>query len=117
MSDLLARRRHGVIRLGLAPVVLVGPPGTGKTRFAQRLSDLLGTPNTVINLAGMSDVKVLKGVTRGWASNRPSRMVDFIEQTQVANPLFLLDEIEQAGSTEERRVGHKYVSTVRVWGS
>src|SRR3546814_4560785 len=73
MSDLLARRRHGVIRLGLAPVVLVGPPGTGKTRFAQRLSDLLGTPNTVINLAGMSDVKVLKGVTRGWASNRPSR--------------------------------------------
>jgi hypothetical protein len=98
MSDLLGRRRHGVVRLGFAPVLLVGTPGTGKTRFAQRLSDLLGTPNTVINLAGMSDVKVLKGVTRGWASNRPSRMVEFICQTEVANPLFVLDEVDKAGS-------------------
>ncbi|MCI2811343.1 AAA family ATPase [Eoetvoesiella caeni] len=96
MSDLIARRRHGVMRLGMAPVLLVGLPGTGKTRFAQRLSDLLGTPNTVINLAGMTDVKLLKGVTRGWASNRPSRMVEFMQQTKVANPLFILDEIDKA---------------------
>jgi len=97
MSDLFARRRHGAVRLGLAPILLAGLPGTGKTRFAQRLSELLGTPNTVINLAGMSDVKLLKGVTRGWASNRPSRMVEFIQQTRVANPLFVLDEIDKAG--------------------
>ncbi|MGB3423952.1 MAG: AAA family ATPase [Castellaniella sp.] len=97
MSDLFARRRHGVVRLGLLPILLVGLPGTGKTRFAQRLSDLLGTPNTVINLAGMSDVKLLKGVTRGWSSNRPSRMVEFIQQRGVANPLFVLDEIDKAG--------------------
>ncbi len=96
MSDLIARRRHGVMRLGMAPVLLVGPPGTGKTRFAQRLSDLLGTPNTVINLAGATDTKVLKGVTRGWATNRPSRMVEFIQQTKVANPLFILDEVDKA---------------------
>lgn len=97
MSDLFARRRHGVVRLGMAPVLVVGPPGTGKTRFAQRLSELLDTPNTVINLAGMTDVKVLKGVTRGWASNRPSRMVEFIQQTRVPNPLFILDEIDKTG--------------------
>lgn len=42
MSELIGRRRHGVMRLGFAPVLLVGPPGTGKTRFAQRLSDLFG---------------------------------------------------------------------------
>lgn len=96
MSDLLARRRHGAVRLGLSPILLAGLPGTGKTRFAQRLSDLLGTPNTVINLAGMADVKVLKGVARGWASNRPSRMLEFIQQTRVANPLFVLDEIDKA---------------------
>ncbi|TCT09040.1 ATPase family protein associated with various cellular activities (AAA) [Paralcaligenes ureilyticus] len=96
MSDLIARRRHGVVRLGMAPVLLVGPPGTGKTRFAQRLSDSLGTPNTVINLAGATDTKVLKGVTRGWASNRASRMVEFIQQTKVANPFFILDEVDKA---------------------
>lgn len=98
MSDLMARKRHGAKRLGMAPVLLVGPPGTGKTRFAQRLSELLGTPNTVINLAGMTDVKTLKGVTRGWASNRPSRMLEFMLQTKVPNPLFILDEIDKAHS-------------------
>lgn len=98
MSDLLARRRHGAVRLGLSPFLLVGLPGTGKTRFAQRLSDLLGAPNTVINLAGMADAKLLKGVTRGWASNRPSRMLEFIQQTRIANPLFVLDEIDKTGT-------------------
>lgn len=96
-SDLFARRRHGVLRLGMAPVLLVGPPSSGKTRFAQRLSELLDTPSTVINLSGMSDVKMLKGVTRGWASNRPSRIVEFIQQTLVPNPLFILDEIDKTG--------------------
>src|SRR5690606_20378934 len=50
MNDLVARKRHGSVRLGLIPLLLAGTPGTGKTRFAQRLSVLLGTPNTVINL-------------------------------------------------------------------
>lgn len=96
MRDLFARRRYGAVRLGIQPVLFAGPPGSGKTRFAQRLSELLGTPNTVINLAGMSDVKLLKGVTRGWSSNRPSRMIEFIQQTGVANPLFILDEVDKA---------------------
>ena len=96
MSDLIGRRRHGVLRLGMAPILLVGPPGTGKTRFVQRLGELLDTPNTVINLAGMTDVKLLKGVTRGWASNRTSRVVEFIQQTKVPNPIFILDEIDKA---------------------
>lgn len=95
MNELFARKRHGAVRLGMTPVLVIGQPGTGKTRFAQRLSDLLGTPNTVINLAGMSDVKVLKGVTRGWSSNRPSRMLEFILQSKRANPLFILDEIDK----------------------
>lgn len=99
MGDFIARRRHGVQRLGMTPVLLVGPPGTGKTRFVQRLGELLHTPNTVINLAGITDVKLLKGVTRGWASNRTSRIVEFIQQTQVPNPLFILDEIDKAHST------------------
>lgn len=96
----IARRRFGSIRLGMPPILLAGEPGTGKTRFAQRLSELLGTPNTVINMAGMRDVNLLKGVSRGWASNRPSRIVEFIQQTSVANPLFILDEVDkaQAGS-------------------
>ena len=45
----------------------------------------------------MSDVKVLKGVTRGWASNRTSRIVEFMLQTKTANPFFVLDEVDKTG--------------------
>ena len=94
--ELFARKQYGVRRLGITPTVLVGPPGTGKTRFAQRLAEELGAPNLVVNLAGMSDAKLLKGLTRGWAGNRPSRLVEFILQTRTPNPLIILDEIDKA---------------------
>ena len=97
LSELFARKRHGTAVLGMSPLLLVGLPGGGKTRFCRRVSDLLGTPNTVINMAGMSDVKVLKGVTRGWASNRTSRIVEFMLQTKTANPFFVLDEVDKTG--------------------
>lgn len=97
LDDLLARRRSGSVRLGLATFLLVGPPGSGKTRFAQRLGSLLDVPNTFLNLAGMSDNKLLKGCTRGWSGARPSRIVEFVQQTAVANPFFILDELDKLG--------------------
>jgi hypothetical protein len=96
MSEIFARKIHGSKRLGMQPILLAGLPGTGKTRFAQRLAELLGAPSTVINMSGMTDVKVLKGVTRGWSSNRPSRIVEFMKQSRAANPLFILDEVDKA---------------------
>lgn len=95
MSEIRARRRFGTKVLGMQPVLLCGPPGTGKTRLIQRFADLLAIPNTVINLAGMTDNKTLKGVTRGWSSNRPSRIVECILQSGPSH-LFLLDEVDKA---------------------
>lgn len=97
LSDLLARRRSGSVRLGLATILLAGPLGSGKTRFALRLSSLLGSPNSVLNLAGMSDSKLIKRCTRGWADARPSKIVKSIQQTGSANLFFVLDEIDKLG--------------------
>lgn len=106
MSEMFARKMHGSKRLGMQPVLLAGLPGTGKTRFAQRLSELLGTPSAVINMGGMTDVKVLKGVTRGWSTNRPSRIVEVMLQNLTANPLFILDEVDKAHGYENRNGGN-----------
>ena len=99
LAELFARRRFGATILWLAPTLLVGSPGTGKTRLCRRLSDLLEVPSQVINVAGMGDNKVLRGCARGWAGNRPSKIVEFIRQTRCANPLFLIDEIDKAALT------------------
>lgn len=70
IDNLYAHYGDGSIRLGMAPVLLVGVAGAGEIRYANRLSELLGTPNTVINLAEMLDVMVLKGCSRGGRSAR-----------------------------------------------
>lgn len=99
LAEMIARKRTGSAVLGMMPVLLVGPPGSGKTRLSQRLSDLLDVPNSVISMAGMTDGKVLKGCARGWASARPSRIVECLLQSKKASHLFLLDEVDKAGSS------------------
>lgn len=106
LSDLFARRRTGSRTLGMGTFLLVGEPSSGKTRFAQKLSERLGTPSLVCNLAGMSDSKTFKGCTRGWGSARPSRIVEFVQQTRVANPLFILDEIDKLGGSHRNGDPH-----------
>ncbi len=96
-DELLARKRHGSNILGMQPVLLVGPPGTGKTRLTQRLSELLSIPSTVIGMASTGDARVLKGTARGWSSNRPSRILECIASTGPSH-LFLLDEVDKAQS-------------------
>ena len=97
-NELKARKRHGSNVLGMQPVLLVGPPGAGKTRLTQRLSDLLSIPSTVIGMASMGDARVLKGTARGWSSNRPSRILECIAATGPSH-LFLLDEVDKAQSS------------------
>ena len=97
LCELLARRRHGSTILGMTPTLLVGPPGTGKTRLCRRLAELLGVRNLVINLAGVGDNKLLRGVSRGWTGNRPSKITEFVRQTMCPNPLFLVNEVDKAG--------------------
>lgn len=96
-SELEARRYHGARRLGLSTLLLVGVPGSGKTRFAQRVGDMLSAPSLMLNLAAVADATLLKGTARGWSSSNPSRVVSFIEQTRVANPFFILDELDKLG--------------------
>lgn len=98
-QELRARASHGSRVLSFSPVLLVGPPGSGKTRFAQRLGSLLGIDNSVINCAGMADPKIFQGLARGWASARPSFLVERLAQTKRGNHLFLLDEIDKFGSS------------------
>lgn len=108
VDALLARSRWGSTRLGWRPILLAGAPGCGKTRYARRLAELLEVRGLIINMAGMSDAKLLKGQTRGWAGSRASRVVEFMLQHRLANPLVILDELDKAQVAVEAHGGRPH---------
>jgi hypothetical protein len=92
--------------LRLRPMLLVGPPGIGKTRLARRLADAIGLKFAWLGLGGTSEPRELAGTARGWASAHPAWPVDRIVALASANPLLLLDEVDKIG--ESRRSGHAH---------
>jgi hypothetical protein len=83
--------------LSLPPLLLVGPPGVGKTRVARRISELTGVPMRVVNAAGSSDNRDFAGTARGWGSAHPARVVEIFRDTETANPIVLVDEVDKSG--------------------
>lgn len=96
ITDLL-RRLVSVPHAYLPPMILLGSPGSGKTRFARRLLEELGMRVEVIACGGVDDGS-WGGTPRRWSSGEPSLPVSMIVRAKVANPGVVLDEIEKVGS-------------------
>lgn len=98
-EDLALRRRAGSPWVRLRPLLLVGPPGTGKTRWARRLASLSGTGFGEIAGAGSIDNRSLAGTARGWGSANPAFPVQVVLRTRTANPVLVVDELEKAAGS------------------
>jgi len=104
-DDLLGRAKLGIQTLAFPPTLLVGPPGSGKSRLAGRLADVFGVPRMDLSLGGTSDSKVLGGTARGWGSGKPSDLATFLAIRKSASALVLLDELDKAAEGYRTGVG------------
>lgn len=98
VGDLQLRRQAGAAHAHFRPLVLAGPPGTGKTRFARRLASLLGTGFGEVTAAGSSDNRLLQGTARGWSTASPSYVLHVMRSAKAANPVILVDELDKTKS-------------------
>ena len=84
-----------------AVLLLVGPPGVGKTSIAASVAKAMGRPFIKISLAGISDSLFLRGTQTIFKDARPGRIVDALIRGKSFCPLILLDEIDKMGDSKE----------------
>ncbi len=80
-------------------ILLIGPPGVGKTSVGQSIARSLGREFFRFSLGGMRDEAEIKGHRRTYIGALPGKFIQAIKTCKTANPLIMLDEIDKIGAS------------------
>jgi ATP-dependent Lon protease len=84
--------------LEISPMLLLGDPGIGKTHFAKRLSQLLGTGFGFVSMSSLTAGWVLSGASSQWKNSRTGKVFDTLVHGDYANPVLVVDELDKASA-------------------
>lgn len=95
LSLALAGTGAGSTSVRIAPILLRGAPGAGKSYFAQELASTLALSYEERDLSVTSEAFVLTGMDASWKNAKSGLVFDALYHGPSANPLICLNEVDK----------------------
>ena len=82
------------------PLLLLGPPGVGKTLLVELLAGEVGVEFEAVSLAAAQGSFQIIGTSLHWSTAAPGQVWRLLAMGRSANGILLLDEVDKAGGDE-----------------
>lgn len=92
---------HAAMPLRMPPVLLVGPPGAGKSRAAYAIASALQTSIEKVPVTMQTGAGVLSGLDWTWRTPSMGAVAKALLSAQTACPILVIDELDKSSPRSE----------------